>query len=177
MARMRDLSLKQIKPFFQRNPHLHSLIIDGDKTHPGMGRNSSLEINKLWREDPVLSRIKLITGPDEWDKDGVAYTAAAQAHRLSLARNKVPQALRVKTWAANSPDINPAEHIVAHVKLPENWAEGSYSHEDLKKLVVSQYRAYPQASIDRSIKSMRRRLQAVIAKQGYMLERSDYTVD
>lgn len=170
----KEISLKQIKPFFRANPHLHSIILDGDKTHPGQGTRASLEVNELWRTDPVLKKIHILRGPDKWDADGELHPAADQAHRLSLARHKMPAAAEVETWAANSPDLNPAEHEVADVKMPYNWVEGSYTYAELEKTAREMYDDRGVDCLTRSIRSMPQRLEAVIRKDGFALEHDDY---
>ena len=36
--------------FFKENQHIKRLVTDGDKCHPGNGANSSLDVNKFFRE-------------------------------------------------------------------------------------------------------------------------------
>ena len=191
------LSLEQIKPFLQKNVHIHSVIVDGEKTHPGLGSTCSKAVNWLWRNDPVLKRVALLRGPHLWDAKGVLYSSqqcvtnkrdgtvepktGAQGKmnqyewRVHLAQNKQPGVTHADTWPANSPDLNPAEHLVSAVKLPNDWTEGSYTYAQLQATCIEQYDAYGQDKIDRSMMSMPRRLKAVIKMKGFVLERADYT--
>ena len=188
------LSLEQIVPFLTANPHIHSIILDGEKTHPGLGVHCSAAVNYLWQTHPLLKQIKLIRGPSLWDKKGVLLSTLTATHKtkgvvgphtdnrtqlqhaIRLAGNKEPNVDHCDTWPANSPDLNPAEHIISGIKLPSNWVEGSYTEAQLKSTILDQYAHYAQEWIDRAMASMPRRMQAVIDKNGYMLDHADYKV-
>ena len=66
------------------------------------------------------------------------------------------------------------------VKMPCDWAEGSYSQaekkeekNELKATIIEQHDQYSQDSINRSFDSMPRRLAAAITKKGFILDHSD----
>lgn len=173
--RFKDICKKVLIPIFKKHANFTHICLDGDKCHIGMGRQQSLAVNEFWRNDPVLKKIKLITGPDRWDKDtGELRSADAQAHALRLGRNKVPGATSFRTWPANSPDLNISEHQVAAIKQPADWAPGSYSIKELESGMHAQNKAYGQSSINGAVLSMRKRLQGVIRVEGWTLAHSDY---
>ncbi|KAL1489805.1 hypothetical protein ABEB36_013737 [Hypothenemus hampei] len=70
-------------------------------------------------------------------------------------------------WPARSPDLNPIEHVWdeikrrlrKHVPAPRNSRE-------LREMVVQEWNYLPQHVIQNLIRSMPRRLQAVIAARG-----------
>ena len=170
-----DLCEKQLKPFFRKNPSFKYIVMDGDKCHPGMGQRSSKKVNKYWLNDPILKKVKLLAGPDKWDKDtGAPRTAAQQAKALALGRNKIPEAPVLETWPANSPELNIAEHDVAAIKQDEDWGPGQYSFDEMVKTYKKVYAGYSQDSINRAVLSMPARLQAVIKKDGWGITHTDY---
>lgn len=165
-----DLCEKQLVPFFTANPTYKFICMDGDKCHPGMGPVSSIAVNKYWREHPVLKNITLLSGPDEWaGQTGALRTVAEQQHALKLGRNKVPDAPELVTWPANSPDINIAEHSVASVKLPEDWAPGQYSIAEMVATYNEQYDNIAQSSINKAVKSMPARMAGLVKNRGWLL--------
>ena len=100
---------------------------------------------------------------------------AAKAHCLELERNKVPNATEFCAWPANSPDLNIAEHLVAAIKAPHDWAPGQYSNAELKTIMTEQSDAMPQESLDRGVVSLPARARGVLHKtDGNMLPHVDY---
>lgn len=160
---------RQWKPFFTANPHIKRLICDAAGEHPGNGKTQSLKCCKYWNNH--LSHIELLGAKNEW----VSRTGEdLEPHLIELvqARRKVVGATPAgQMWMADSPDLNPAEHCVAAIVAPSTIAEGSYTHEQLKKIANTNWANHPQSSLDRSIDSMVKRVAGLKETKGGALLR------
>ena len=87
-------------------------------------------------------------------------------HTSKIARDYLKQA-RIATleWVAQSPDVNPIEHLWDHLKRELRKTKVSNKNE-LKDLIVSIWQSIPIDVTQKLVDSMSRRLEAVIAARG-----------
>ena len=77
--------------------------------------------------------------------------------------------MEVLQWPAQSPDLNPIEHLWHHLKKHvKNFKESAEKVTELQERTEEKWKEISQKKYQRLVKSMSRRIQAVIrAKEGY----------
>jgi hypothetical protein len=92
----------------------------------------------------------------------------APAHRARLVNDFLAQQeVNQLDWPAMSPDMNPIEHIWAHISKEINDVEPSPANlQELRDTLVIIWNAIPQQLIDTLIDGMPRRLRALHAARG-----------
>ena len=160
----------QMKPFFDKNPHIHSIVMDGDKTHPGKNANQSNNNNALFKE--LFPTMNILGGPNLWRNDG---TERAQSDSV-LTNHKCRNMPQGESWIAMSPDINIAEHCVGGIVDCTRWGPtGSRTREMMTEGVNTRWRDYKQSSINKAVDSMPERMKAMYEVEGdYLLAGFQY---
>ena len=90
----------------------------------------------------------------------------ARPHIAQVTREFLQaEGIEVLVWPANSPDLNPIEHLWDELKRRVN-KRNNRNLQELRQAIIEEWHNIPQDLINKIIKSMRRRCQAVLAANG-----------
>jgi transposase len=91
----------------------------------------------------------------------------APAHRSQIVEDfKRDHGIRSLPWPAHSPDLNPIEHVWAELRRRVDKRGEPRSLQQLSAWLLEECNLIPQEVIDNLIRSMPRRVRAVIEAHG-----------
>ena len=74
-------------------------------------------------------------------------------------------------WPPHSPDLNPLDYVMWGAIEAIVWQNKIQTMDELKTAIVRVWEEFPQATINRSLDSFRKRLKLVVEADGGNIER------
>ena len=102
------------------------------------------------------------------NKDYLFMQDGAPAHKSDLTALFLQKRCSyISCWPANSPDLNPIEHLWGAMKrIIQGKIDEINNKEDLMNVVTEVWDSFPQETIDRIVLSFTGRLRMIIGKEG-----------
>ncbi len=100
--------------------------------------------------------------------NGILQDDNALPHRARIVNQYLEdEGVQRLQWPANSPDLNPIEHLWDQLgRAVRARVTNATTLADLRRILIEEWEAIPQARVANLVRSMRRRCQAVIAAFG-----------
>lgn len=138
-------------------------VVDSGKTVNGdYYRNFIIPIyNAAARSRRIFPRPEMII----LQQDGAKPHTARETYCLLESKRIFPQVW--KDWPGNSPDLNPVEHMWAHLQESVFCSPRPRNREELIRRVKEAWNSYPQDTIAKMTDSFGRRLQECLDKNGF----------
>ena len=134
----------------------------------------NVKVTAQYYRDRVLS----VMLPELANLSGGDYTFQQDGARAHTARETVaylmehvPDLLEPSLWPANSPNLNPVDYTIWSA-LKERVYKGRRiaSVAELKDILINEWNAFPQQTINNSIDTFRKRLHKVVEVDGGHME-------
>lgn len=158
--RFADCCVKRVTPF-----NGGSVMVWGGISNGGKTRLVNVEgnLNAVRYQQDILDPVAIPYIRNLGGR-GILQDDNARPHRARLVTEHLrQQGIQRMEWPACSPDLNPIEHLWDQLgRAVRRRVTNATTLQDMRMILVQEWNAIPQQSIQRLIQSMRRRCIAVI---------------
>ena len=120
------------------------------------------EYRRILRSSDMIKELNTLHGEGQWifQQDGAPPHKCRMTQKFLLKHMNV-----VDNWPANSPDLNPIEHLWSILKRRIH-KDSPQTMEEFKKKVLEEWENIPQNIIDNLVRSFKKRLLIAVEKEG-----------
>lgn len=163
--RYADCNIRQVDKFGGGSLMVWGGISFNGRTELVIVRNGSLTAVR-YRDEIIVPHVQPFA--ENFGPGFIFMHDNARPHTANVVTSALRDAnIECMDWAANSPDLNPIEHIWDQLgKRVRNALVPPVNLEQLSELLIQEWNQIPQDSIQNLIRSMPRRMEACIAARG-----------